>query len=95
MIDLNAIRGRILAVAKECDASQSGAPLRTQARQLAQDTKNLADEVDVLRSEVERLRLRGDRFATEIYEANARIRWLGAENALLRSELSALRYGDE
>ena len=94
-MDLNAIRGRILAVAKECDAPQSGAPLRTQARQLAQDTKNLADEVDVLRSEVERLRLRGDRFATEIYEANARIRWLGAENALLRSELSALRYGDE
>lgn len=95
MMDLNAIRGRILAVVKECDAPQSEPSLRTQARQLAQDTKNLADEVDALHSEVNRLRLRGDRFATEIYEANARIRWLGAENALLRSELSALRYGDE
>lgn len=94
-MDLNAIRGRIVAVAKECDASQSGAPLRMQARQLAQDTKNLADELDALRSEVERLRLRGDRFAGELYEANARIRWLGAENALLRSELSAMRCGDE
>ena len=92
-MDLNAIRGRILAVAKECDAPQSGAPLRTQARQLAQDTKNLADEVEVLRSEVERLR--GERIARELDDANARIRRLGAENALLRSELSALRYGDE
>lgn len=75
--------------------AQPGSPLRTQARQLAQDAKNLADELDALRSEAERLRLRGDRFAGEIYEANARIRWLGAENALLRSELSALRYGDD
>jgi outer membrane murein-binding lipoprotein Lpp len=92
-MDLNAIRGRIVAVAKECDAPQSGSPLRTQARQLAQDAKNLADEVDVLRSEVERLR--GERVARELDEANARIRRLGAENDLLRAELAALGCGDE
>lgn len=94
MIDLNAIRGRIVAVVKEC-AISGGGPLSHHAYKLAQDAKNLADELDALRSEVERLRLRGDRFAGELYEANARIRWLGAENALLRSELSAMRCGDE
>jgi chromosome segregation ATPase len=94
VVDLNAIRGRIVAMAKECERAQAGVPpLRTQARQLAQDAKNLADEVGALRSEVERLR--GERIARELDEANDRIRRLGAENALLRSELSALRCGDE
>lgn len=92
MMDLNAIRGRIVAVAKEC-AIPGGGPLSHHAHRLAQDAKNLADEVGALRSEVERLR--GERVARELDEANDRIRRLGAENALLRSELSALRYGDE
>ena len=92
MVDLNAIRGRIVAMAKDC-AIPGGGPLSHHAHQLAQDAKNLADEVGALRSEVERLR--GERIARELDEANDRIRRLGAENALLRSELSALRCGDE